>query len=115
MAANVHVLVSSSVPPGIRGSLNQWYIEVQPGVFVGRVSARIRDYIWSILEDALTSVEGAYAASITQDPYAEQGFTARTVGTHDYEIRDFDGLQLVARQHNSRSAVAGEEEFTVDW
>lgn len=115
MAANLHVLVSSCVPPGIRGSLNQWYLEVLPGIYVARVSARIRDHVWSLVENALSSIDGAYAASIYQTPSTEQGFTVRTVGSHDYELRDFDGLMLVARHHKVRPAGEIEGEFEVDW
>lgn len=115
MAANLHVLVSSNVPPGIRGALNQWYIEVLPGIYVARVSARIRDHVWSLVVTALAPIEGSYAASIYQTPESEQGFRMVTIGSHDYEIQDFGGLQLVARHHNKRPAADTGAEFEVDW
>lgn len=91
------VFISSSVPPGIRGAMNQWLLEVLPGVFVGRVSARIRDYLWKELSDALPAAEGSYAALIKQTDETEQGFSVDTVGDYRYELADFAGLFLVTR------------------
>lgn len=88
------VLVSSSVPEGVRGALNQWLIEVLPGVYVGRPSARIREYLWDALVEALQFEEKPYAALITQAD-TEQGYLARTIGDFRYDLVDFDGLQLV--------------------
>lgn len=91
------VFISSSVPPGIRGAMNQWLLEVLPGVFVGRISARIRDYLWQELAQALPAAEGSYAALIKQSDEMEQGFSVDTVGDYRYEIEDFAGLFLVTR------------------
>lgn len=102
------VLMSSSVPPGIRGALNQWMIEVLPGMYVGRPSARVREYLWDELSEALERDPGAYAALVCSAP-TEQGFLARTVGEHRYDLRDFDGLQLVTVTHQSRRLSEGDE------
>ena len=40
------VLVVTACPAGLRGDLSKWLIELTPGVFVGRPSARIRDLLW---------------------------------------------------------------------
>lgn len=77
--------------------MNQWLLEVLPGVFVGRVSARIREYLWKELSGALPEAEGSYAALIKQSDETEQGFIVETVGDYRYEIVDFAGLFLVTR------------------
>ncbi|MCI1261973.1 MAG: type I-E CRISPR-associated endoribonuclease Cas2e [Tetrasphaera jenkinsii] len=104
------VLVSSSVPTGIRGALNQWMIEILPGMFVGRLSARIRDELWSALSDGLITGGRGYAALVEQK-HNDQGFEIRRVGDHPYEVNDFDGLQLVTVTHRL-GAVA---EVEVPW
>lgn len=101
------VYVAASVPEGIRGAMNQWLLEVLPGVFVGRVSARVRDYLWDSLSAALDQIDGTYAALIYQSNEVEQGFAARTVGEHNYELVDFDGLMLVTQAHHQRGSVGG--------
>ncbi|MFC6154793.1 type I-E CRISPR-associated endoribonuclease Cas2e [Nocardioides yefusunii] len=96
---SLSVMVSSSVPVGVRGALNQWMVEVLPGVYVGRLTARVRELLWESLVDALLGEEKPYAALITQAP-TEQGYLARTVGDHRYALTDFDGLQLVTVARN---------------
>ena len=36
-------LVLTACPAGLRGDLTKWLMEISPGVFVGRPSARVRD------------------------------------------------------------------------
>ena len=37
------VLVLTACPAGLRGHLTRWLLEISPGVFCGRVSARVRE------------------------------------------------------------------------
>ena len=41
------VMVLENVPPSLRGELTRWLIEPRPGVFVGHVSALVRDRLWA--------------------------------------------------------------------
>ena len=34
------------VPDSLRGELSRWLLEVQTGVYVGAVSATVRDLLW---------------------------------------------------------------------
>ncbi len=103
MSGHLVVLATSSVPTGVRGALTQWYLEVLPGIFVGRPSARVRDLLWRSLCDGLALEEGGYAAQV-QEAQTEQGFAIQTTGSHPYGITDFGGLLLVARQPREPSA-----------
>ena len=49
------VVVLTACPTGLRGDLTRWLFEVAPGVFVGHVSARIRERLW---ERIVSSCEG---------------------------------------------------------
>ncbi|GAA4579109.1 hypothetical protein GCM10023100_57010 [Actinocorallia cavernae] len=40
------VIVLANCPPGLRGFLTRWLLEVSPGVFLGSPSARVRDILW---------------------------------------------------------------------
>ena len=40
------VVVLTACPTGLRGDLTRWFFEVAPGVFVGHVSARVRERLW---------------------------------------------------------------------
>ncbi|WP_101525905.1 type I-E CRISPR-associated endoribonuclease Cas2e [Nocardioides houyundeii] len=98
-------LISSSLPEGMRGALNKWFIEVLPGVYVGTVSKRIRDEVWSAISDWVRDrADPAVYAAMIESAATEQGFEIRTVGTHAYEVVHLHGLQLVSRQHKEASA-----------
>lgn len=40
------VIVLTACPAGLRGDLTRWLMEISPGVFVGDVSARVREALW---------------------------------------------------------------------
>ena len=40
------VLVVTACPGGLRGDLSKWLIELTPGTFVGRPTARVRELLW---------------------------------------------------------------------
>lgn len=41
------VMVLESVPASVRGELTRWLVEPYPGVFVGHVTALVRDRLWA--------------------------------------------------------------------
>ena len=43
------VLVLSAAPASLRGSMTRWLLEVSPGVFVGHLSARVREQLWELV------------------------------------------------------------------
>ena len=40
------VIILQAVPARVRGELSRWMLEPYPGVFIGHVSARVRDRLW---------------------------------------------------------------------
>jgi CRISPR-associated protein Cas2 len=96
------VLATSRVPPGSRGALTQWYVEVLPGILVGSVTKHVRDELWTTLVRGLAG-DRAYAVEVTSAP-TDQGYTLRTLGDHPYKVEDFHGLMLVTRHHKKASA-----------
>lgn len=85
------VLSTTAVPDHLRGALSRWLIEVMPGVYVGTVSARVRDELWSAVADTI----GDGAAVLIHPDNTEQGFSLRTAGERRRQPADFDGLTLV--------------------
>jgi len=85
------VLILERVPPGLRGELSRWFLEPQAGVFVGRVSALVRDRLW----DKACSKASAGGCLIIYSSDNEQGFRVRTWGRTARQIEDFEGLFLV--------------------
>jgi CRISPR-associated protein Cas2 len=85
------VLILERVPPGLRGELTRWLLEPKAGVFVGRVSALVRDKLW---EKACKNAKdgGCLMIHTTNN---EQGFQMKSWGRTARVIEDFDGLSLV--------------------
>ena len=40
------VVILDRVPASVRGDLSRWMVEPRAGVFVGRVTAQVRDRLW---------------------------------------------------------------------
>lgn len=89
--ADMIVIATTAVPDSLRGALSRWAIEVMPGVFVGTVSARVRDNLWK--ETTAAIHDGA--AMLLHPAPNEQGFSIKTAGTRRRVPMDFDGLTLM--------------------
>ena len=86
------VLITRAVTPGVRGELSRWMLEVDAGVFVGNVPARIRDKLW---EKLFWKLGTSGAALMIYSASNEQGFEIRTEGILDRTMIDLEGLTLM--------------------
>ncbi|MFE4861515.1 type I-E CRISPR-associated endoribonuclease Cas2e [Streptomyces sp. NPDC056670] len=85
------VLATTAVPDHLRGALSRWTTEVVPGIFVGSVSARVRDELW----EATSAVVGNGAAILIHPAPTEQGYAIHTAGARRRVPTDFNGLTLM--------------------
>ncbi|MGW1887790.1 type I-E CRISPR-associated endoribonuclease Cas2e [Streptomyces sp. NPDC001970] len=88
---SMFVIATTAVPDHLRGALSRWASEVVPGIFVGTVSARVRDELWTTVSETV----GDGAALLVHPAPTEQGYTIRTAGTRRRVPIDFDGLTLI--------------------
>lgn len=102
------VLVLTAVTPGLRGALTRWLMEIQPGVFVGRLSRRVRERIWA---EVLVKV-GSGQAVLIFPARTEQGFSVKTAGRDRWTPVDVDGLTLMLRPTTSGNAGMSEPSGT---
>jgi CRISPR-associated protein Cas2 len=92
------VLFLEHVPTSLRGELTRWLIEPRPGVFLGNVSAMVRDKLWeTIMEKA---PEGG--GMLLHTARTEQGYSVRTFGDTTRRIVDVEGVSLVWRAETKR-------------
>jgi CRISPR-associated protein Cas2 len=94
------LLMLERVAPSLRGELTRWLIQPRTGVFVGRLSALVRDKLWDkvvrSLESSRPAKSGRRAGGLMIfSTNSEQGFVIRTVGQTDRRMEDFEGLTLV--------------------
>ena len=85
------VLILENVRPTLRGDLSRWLFEVKSGVFVGKVSALVREELWKLVGQQL----GRGSAVMIQPASNEQGFSAKTLGNPTRQLVDIEGLFLV--------------------
>lgn len=84
------VFVLEAVPTSVRGEMTRWMLEPHPGVFVGRVSAGVRERLWKRVCKSLRTGN----AMIIHTTNTEQGYEIRTWGPTRRLIVEFDGLML---------------------
>lgn len=93
------VLMLERVSPGLRGELSRWMIEPRAGVFVGRVSAMVRDRLWERAENTASGGAGM----LLHTSNTEQGFDVRTFGDTSRDMVNVEGLWLVRKPTISSS------------
>lgn len=86
------IIVLEKVPARLRGELTRWMLEVSTGIFVGTLSAAVRDLLW---EKCCAKRDTGHCVMAHRAPN-EQGFTLRMDGDGSRRLVDFEGLQLIA-------------------
>lgn len=99
------VIVLENSPPRLRGRLAVWLLEVRAGVYVGKLSKRVREMIWRQVEEGIEDGNAVLAWSTN----TESGFDFVTCGKNRRIPVEWDGLKLV-----SFLPVENEAEVEVD-
>jgi len=95
------VLILEKVPASLRGELSRWMIEPRTGVFVGVMSALVRDRLWEKVcatceaEEEKKGSRRKGGAVLIARARTEQGFAVRTHGDPSRELIDAEGVTLV--------------------
>lgn len=85
------VMILENVPARLRGELTRWMLEPKAGVFVGRVSALVRERLWN------KACHGARQGGCLMIYHAnnEQGFSILAHGNTTRILVDYEGLLLI--------------------
>lgn len=86
------VIVVENAPHRLRGRLALWLLEVRAGVYVGKVSRRIREMIWNTVKKGIEDGNAVMAWATN----TESGFDFETLGANRRVGVDMDGLKLVS-------------------
>ena len=92
------VITLTDCPISLRGDLSKWLIEINTGVFVGKLSARVRDQLWKRVKDNVKNGRATMVYSTNN----EQRMDFRIHNSQN-QIIDFDGLKLVMKPSASRT------------
>ena len=97
------VMILEKVPTSLRGELTRWLIEPKPGVFVGHISALVRDRLW----EKCIKQRGEGGLIQIWSTNTEQRFEMRSWGDTDRTLVEFEGVWLVRRQKRTRKKESG--------
>ncbi len=97
------VMILENVPVSLRGELSRWLLEPQAGLFVGHVSARVRDKLWE------KCCRAKKTGSVLQiwSTNNEQRFQMRQYGRASRSIIEAEGIQLIQIPHNLDELAGG--------
>ena len=92
------VITLEKCPLALRGDLTKWLQEISLGVYVGQVSARVRDKLWErVCEESKSG-----RATMVYSAHNEQHLSFKVHNT-TWEPVDFDGLKLIMRPSAART------------
>ncbi len=88
------VITLTNCPSKLRGDLTKWLFEIDTGVFVGNLNARVRDGIWERICENIKNGRATMVFSSNN----EQKLDFR-IHNADWEPIDYDGIKLVLRRY----------------
>ena len=88
------VITLTNCPPKLRGDLTKWLFEIDTGVFVGNLNARVRDGVWQRVCENIKNGRATMVFSSNN----EQKLDFR-IHNADWEPIDYDGIKLVLRRY----------------
>ena len=91
------VITLTDCPPALRGDLTKWLQEINTGVYVGSVSARVREEIWERVRQSAKSGRATMVFSANNEQRMD--FRVHNTG---WEPIDFDGMKLLLRPSPAR-------------
>jgi len=88
----VIIMCVANCPPGLRGDLSKWLNEVNTGVYIGKLSAKVRDELWRRVCDSIRSGQATMVYSTNN----EQGYAFKTHNT-TWIATDYEGITLMKK------------------
>lgn len=92
------VVVLTACPVGLRGDLTRWLLEIAPDVFVGHVSARVREKLWERIEGQMRTGKAIMVYSARNEQHL-----AFRVHNAEWIPKDCEGLELMVRPVRSNT------------
>lgn len=86
------VIVVENAPPRLRGRLAIWLLEVRAGIYVGKVSRRVREMLWAQVEKGIEEGNAVMAWSTN----TESGYDFLTLGVSRRVPVEMEGIKLVS-------------------
>ncbi len=86
------VVSMTKCQPKLRGDLSKWLLEINTGVYVGQVSARVRDALWKRICDNISDGQATMVFSTNNEQHMD--FYVHNTA---WKPIDLDGIKLMKR------------------
>ena len=97
------VVSMTNCPPKLRGDLSKWLLEINTGVYVGHVNARVRDALWKRICDNI--LDGQATMVFTTNNEQHMDFYVHNTS---WRPVDFDGIKLMKHPEKLNYMSQGE-------
>lgn len=93
------VVSMTNCPPKLRGDLSKWLLEINTGVYVGQVSARVRDALWKRICENIGGGQATMVFSSNNEQHMDF-----YVHNTTWEPADYDGIKLMKHPNAYKAA-----------
>jgi len=88
------LIIMENVDESLRGECTRFLLEVKAGIFLGTISAKVRELLWNTIKER---VDEGGAILVFSYPN-EQGFVMDMWGDPRRVVNDFEGLRLITNR-----------------
>lgn len=96
------VISATAVPEHLHGYLSRFLSRVDTGIYVGTVTPRVADELWTATTRTLRS---GRATMVTSSSAMETGYNVLVHGSQRTEIRNFDGIPFPVLTPDNENSV----------
>lgn len=89
------VLTMTNCPPKLRGDLSKWLLEINTGVYVGNVNARVRELIWKRVCENIKNGQATMVFPANNEQHMDF-----YVHNTNWQPIDLDGIKLMKHPKN---------------
>lgn len=89
------VLTMTNCPPKLRGDLSKWLLEINTGVYVGNVNARVRELIWKRVCENINNGQATLVFPANNEQHMDF-----YVHNTNWQPIDLDGIKLMKHPKN---------------
>jgi len=86
------IMILDKTSAALKGELTRWMLEPKTGMFIGNMSAMVRERLWKKVMSESEKCEGATMVYSTN---TEQGYEVIQFGNSTREVVDIEGLKLM--------------------
>ena len=97
------VITMTNCPQKLRGDLSKWLCEINTGVYVGQISARVRDALWIKICENISNGQATMVYSVLNEQHLEFCTHNSTWKVKDKEYIIFHRLSTSSRYSSLRS------------